>query len=91
MCIPTCKKAERKIIQLQCFSSKVLNVSPEKKNNVGENIESIFQSADVPTNLDLLSIDIDYNDYYIWKAITAYNPRVVIIEYNSILLDIIFY
>ncbi|HTH83202.1 MAG TPA: hypothetical protein VL490_09720 [Mucilaginibacter sp.] len=49
-----------------------------------ENIESIFQSADVPTDLDLLSIDIDYNDYYIWKAITAYNPRVVIIEYNSI-------
>lgn len=49
-----------------------------------ENIESIFKSADVPANLDLLSIDIDYNDYYVWQAITDYNPRVVIIEYNSI-------
>jgi hypothetical protein len=49
-----------------------------------ENIESIFQSADVPAGLDLLSIDIDYNDYYVWKAITAYKPRVVVIEYNSI-------
>ena len=32
---------------------------------------------------DLLSIDIDFNDYFVWKAIKDYNPRVVIIEYNS--------
>lgn len=49
-----------------------------------ENIEEIFKSADVPADLDLLSIDIDYNDYYVWQAITNYNPRVVIIEYNAI-------
>nr|WP_294789986.1 hypothetical protein [uncultured Mucilaginibacter sp.] len=49
-----------------------------------ENIESIFKSADVPVDLDLLSIDIDYNTYYIWEAITNYRPRVVAIEYNSI-------
>ena len=49
-----------------------------------ENIESIFQSAGVPAEIDLLSVDIDYNDYYVWKAITNYNPRVVIVEYNPI-------
>jgi hypothetical protein len=49
-----------------------------------ENIESIFEKAAVPEEPDLLSIDIDYNDYYVWKAITRYNPRVVIIEYNAI-------
>lgn len=49
-----------------------------------ENIESIFKAANVPAELDLLSIDIDYNDYYVWKAITNYNPRVVILEYNGI-------
>jgi hypothetical protein len=51
-----------------------------------ENIENIFKSSDVPVDLDLLSIDIDYNDYYVWKAITNYNPRVVIVEYNAIYL-----
>ncbi len=51
-----------------------------------ENIESILKSADVPAELDLLSIDIDYNDYYVWKAITNYNPRVVVVEYNAIYL-----
>lgn len=49
-----------------------------------ENIESLFARANVPEEFDLLSIDIDRNDYYIWKAITHYRPRVVIIEYNSI-------
>ncbi len=49
-----------------------------------ENIESLFKEASVPHEFDLLSIDIDSNDYYVWKAITNYNPRVVILEYNSI-------
>jgi hypothetical protein len=48
-----------------------------------ENIESIFKAADAPAEPDLLSIDIDYNDYYIWQAINNYKPRVVVIEYNS--------
>jgi len=49
-----------------------------------ENIQLIFDGANVPSEPDLLSIDIDYNDYYVWKAITKYQPRVVVIEYNSI-------
>jgi len=49
-----------------------------------ENIEMIFEKAGVPEEPDLLSIDIDYNDYYVWKAITKYSPRVVVIEYNAI-------
>jgi hypothetical protein len=34
--------------------------------------------------VDLLSIDIDYNDYHVWKAIEIIDPRVVCIEYNAI-------
>ena len=33
--------------------------------------------------IDLLSIDIDSNDYWVWEAINVINPRVVVIEYNS--------
>jgi hypothetical protein len=33
--------------------------------------------------IDLLSIDIDGNDFYIWQAINVITPRVVVIECNS--------
>lgn len=40
-------------------------------------------TAEKPASVDLLSIDIDGNDYWIWAAINAVRPRVVIIEYNA--------
>jgi hypothetical protein len=48
-----------------------------------ENIEELLIAAEVPEELDVLSIDIDYNDYWVWKAITRFRPRVVVIEYNA--------
>lgn len=47
-----------------------------------ENIESLFEEENVPKEFDLLSIDIDGNDFWVWKAIKKYTPRVVIIESN---------
>jgi hypothetical protein len=49
-----------------------------------ENVERLFSSANVPHEPDLLSIDIDGDDYWVWKAIDKYSPRVVVIEYNSL-------
>jgi len=46
-----------------------------------ENINEVFEQAGVPKDLDLLSIDIDGNDLWVWKALT-YQPRVVVIEFN---------
>ena len=49
-----------------------------------ENINRIFAKYGVPYEFDLLSIDIDGNDYWVWNALSErYNPRVVVIEYNS--------
>ncbi|HSW87036.1 MAG TPA: hypothetical protein VLG49_06015 [Rhabdochlamydiaceae bacterium] len=49
-----------------------------------ENINSLFENHNLLHELDLLSIDIDYNDFYIWKAIDEkYKPTVVLIEYNA--------
>jgi hypothetical protein len=47
-----------------------------------ENINKLFDKYNVPNEFDLLSIDIDGNDYYIWKSIRN-SPRIVVIEYNA--------
>lgn len=48
-----------------------------------DNINDVFQSAGVPKDLDLISIDIDGLDIYVWDALTSIKPRVVCIEYNA--------
>jgi hypothetical protein len=48
-----------------------------------ENIEQLFSELGVPAEFDLLSFDIDNNDYWVWRAIERYSPRVVAIEYNA--------
>lgn len=47
------------------------------------NVNDALREAGVPDEPDLLSIDIDGNDYWIWKALESYRPRVVVIEYNA--------
>ena len=49
-----------------------------------ENINDIIRENGFSGEVDLLSIDIDGNDYWIWEAITEANPRIVIIETHNI-------
>jgi hypothetical protein len=57
----------------------VLHKSVEPATIVG-----LFQRAKIPSEFDILSIDIDGHDYHVWAAIEGYRPRVVVVEYNSI-------
>jgi hypothetical protein len=50
-----------------------------------ENINALIGQGGFSGEIDLLSIDIDNNDYWVWKAIDIVNPRVVAIEYNATL------
>jgi hypothetical protein len=50
-----------------------------------ENVSSLLEQAGVPADIDLLSIDIDRNTFYIWEALADYKPRVVVVEYNAIM------
>ena len=48
------------------------------------NIECILAAHEVPKELDLLSIDIDGNDYWVWAAIQNWRPRMMVVEYNPV-------
>ena len=47
------------------------------------NIEILFEENGVPRDFDFLVIDIDSNDYYVWRAIQSFRPKVVMIEVNG--------
>lgn len=46
------------------------------------NINKVLLDNGIKGEIDLLSIDIDGNDFWVWKAITVIDPHVVVIEYN---------
>jgi len=46
-----------------------------------DGLDTILRGTPVPTDFDLLSIDIDGNDYHAWEAVT-YRPKVVCVEFN---------
>jgi hypothetical protein len=49
-----------------------------------ENIESVLAASGFDSDLGLLSIDLDGNDYFILEAINNFSPRILICEYNPI-------
>lgn len=48
-----------------------------------DTLDAILSRTPIPEDLDLLSIDVDNDDYLIWRSCRRYRPRVVVIEVNS--------
>jgi len=55
-----------------------------KEYITAQNINQLFEKYQVPEKIDLMSVDIDFNDFYIWKAIDPkYNASILLMEYNA--------
>jgi hypothetical protein len=50
--------------------------------NSEDNLDCILKMTPIPLDFDFLSIDIDGNDYHVWKAVSKYQPKVICIEFN---------
>lgn len=47
-----------------------------------DGLDSILGGYPIPRNFDFLSVDVDGNDFHIWKAMKTFRPKLVLIEYN---------
>lgn len=45
-------------------------------------LDNILSTTPIPLDFELLSIDIDGNDYHIFDSVNTYHPKVVVIEFN---------
>lgn len=46
-----------------------------------DSLENVLAEAPIPADFDLISIDIDGNDYHVWDSLKKYAPKVVVIEF----------
>ena len=65
----------KKIITLNKY------VSFEGKNK----LDQILLENNFNTNFDLLSIDIDGNDYHIFDSLENFKPKIIVIEFNPLI------
>lgn len=49
-----------------------------------ENVNETLQYAGAEGEVDVFSLDVDGNDWYVWNAIEAFNPRVCVFETHNI-------
>ena len=48
-----------------------------------ENVQALLEELGVPQEVDLFSLDVDQNTYWIWDGLTTFRPRIVVVEYNA--------
>tara|TARA_B100000902_G_scaffold374920_1_gene404347 strand:- start:441 stop:1325 length:885 start_codon:yes stop_codon:yes gene_type:complete len=52
----------------------------------GENkLDNLLKTTDIPKNFDILSIDIDGCDFYIFESLTEYRPKIICVEFNHLI------
>lgn len=51
-------------------------------------LDNLLSSTLIPMDFDLLSIDIDGDDYHVWSSLHDYRPKIVIIEINNRVADL---
>lgn len=71
----------------QFYKEKLGSTSNKVKFHSGivnaENINAILEKNGIAGEIDLFSLDIDGNDYWVFKSLKNINPRVLVLEYNS--------
>lgn len=77
---PRCAEGIRRL-HAQAIAEKRLVLC--ERRVTAETVDEILRSNATPHDLDMLSIDIDGNDYWIWKAVSSVRPKLVVMEYNA--------
>ena len=48
-----------------------------------ESLDYLLSKTEITKDFDILSIDVDGNDLWIWKSLNKYDPKIVVVEYNA--------
>lgn len=73
-----CNNATSAFEQLGLNGIQISNIFINK-----DNVDSLISDAGINGEIDVLSLDVDGNDYWFWQSIKSIDPRIVVIEYNA--------
>jgi hypothetical protein len=73
------------------YDSNVVCVCTYVEPTGQKSLDNILDSVSAPTEFDLLSVDVDGMDWYIWESLSRHFPRIVIIEFNPTVPNDVFF
>jgi hypothetical protein len=48
-----------------------------------QSLDALFERSSMPRHFEVLSLDVDGDDYYLWDDLTVYRPQIVVVEFNA--------
>ena len=80
--IESSRDAFRVLQQRFASNPKVVAINQSVGLTEGNKLDEILGAVPLPFDFDFLSIDIDGNDYHVWKSFLQYKPKLICIEFN---------
>ena len=65
------------------FSGRLFTACAKISIGGDNSLDSLLSNTPIPKEFEILSIDIDSYDWWAWKTLNNYDPKIVIIEINS--------
>lgn len=65
------------------FGDRVTNIHARVELDGDNTVDRLLERTELPKHFDLLSIDIDSQDWHVWYSLQNYLPTIVIIEIES--------
>lgn len=76
--------------EIKCLQAKALfrdlgndNIQVAHRVVTNTNLDQVTTEHDLTGSIDVLSIDVDGNDYWFWERTESIFPHIVVIEYNA--------
>lgn len=76
-------KYSKLVRNVKIFKDKIYPVCAYISAGGKNSLDNILANTPLPHDFEILSIDIDGDDYFVWKNLNNYKPKIVIIEVNS--------
>jgi hypothetical protein len=54
-------------------------------------LDMILKECGAPQTFGILSVDIDGNDYHVWKSLEMFSPEIAIVEFNQTIPNDVFF
>ena len=79
------KNRFKDLLKTQKKYSKIIAINSyvDREKTSTNSLDNILKKTNIKKDFEILSIDIDSYDLDVWKSLTNYRPKVVIIEVNS--------